>query len=237
MNTSLSIKDNLNDILKRIRLYEAKYHREAGSVKLLAVSKQQFIEKTEEAYEAGQCAFGENYVQEALTKIHYFEEKNHRKKIEWHFIGTIQKNKTRKIAEYFSWVHSVASQEIAQRLNDQRPAHLPPLCICLEVNLNEEETKSGVLASEVLPLAKFCQTLPRLQLRGLMAIPLSTTQPEMQRKIFRLLFLLKEKLQAQGIPLDTLSMGMSHDFEAAIAEGSTIVRIGTAIFGERHIIP
>jgi pyridoxal phosphate enzyme (YggS family) len=230
----ISIEHNLLKIKKLIADYEKKYQREAGSVKLLAASKQQSIEKIISAYHAGQFCFGENYVQEALAKMLFFSnQSNEFKEIEWHFIGPIQSNKTRKIAENFAWVHSVDSFKIAKRLNDQRPVHFPPLNICIEVNVSHEESKSGVKISEVIPLIVHCQTLPRLKLRGLMAIPAAFSQFVDQRNEFRKLHLLWDSLCKEGINLDTLSMGMSGDFEAAIAEGSTLVRIGTAIFGPR----
>lgn len=230
----ISIEDNLLKIKKLIADYEKKYQRKEGSVKLLAASKQQSIEKIISAYLAGQFCFGENHVQEALAKQLALSNKiNEFNEIEWHFIGPIQSNKTRKIAENFAWVHSVDSLKIAKRLNDQRPPHLPPLNICVEVNVSNEETKSGVKISDVVSLIVYCQTLPRLKLRGLMCIPAAFDQFVDQRKEFHKLYTLWDSLCKEGIALDTLSMGMSGDFEAAIAEGSTLVRIGTAIFGPR----
>ncbi|TAK75471.1 MAG: YggS family pyridoxal phosphate-dependent enzyme [Gammaproteobacteria bacterium] len=214
-------------VKKLITEYEQKYQRAPHAVTLLAVSKGQPVEKIEALFHAGQVLFGESYVQEALPKIHALADKP----IEWHFIGPIQSNKTRKIAEHFTWVHSVDAINIAKRLNDQRPAHLPPLNICLEVNINHETTKSGVLPEDVSSLATYCTALPRLRLRGLMAIPAKQSTFTAQRETFHSLFLLWQSLRHQGFALDTLSMGMSNDFEAAIAEGSTLVRIGTAIFG------
>ena len=168
--------------------------------------------------------FGESYLQEALPKIALFPD------IEWHFIGPIQSNKTRKIAEHFAWVQSVANAKIAQRLNDQRPPHLPPLNICIEVNISHELTKSGIIEQDLFKLTEYCLNLPRLKLRGLMGIPAPTADLEQQRKQFHQLFLLYQTLKQQGFDLDTLSMGMSDDFEAAIAEGSTLVRIGTRVY-------
>ena len=217
-------------LLTAIREAENKYHRPLNSVQLLAVSKGQNVNKIIEAYHAGQYAFGENYLQEALAKMALLPDKN----IEWHFIGQLQRNKTRKIAEHFSWVHSVDDILLAQRLNDQRPEHLPPLNICIEVNMSHEKNKSGVAISEVLTLANACQPLPRIKLRGLMVIPAATHDVEKQRATFHQLFLLQQSLLAQSILVDTLSMGMSDDYEAAIAEGSTIVRIGSALFGARE---
>lgn len=220
---------NLIDIKNLIAHYEQKYQRPSHSVKLLAVSKKQSIEKILSAYHAGQTSFGENYLQEALTKIQALSDKS----IEWHFIGPIQSNKTRKIAENFTWVETVANKKIAERLNDQRPIHLPPLNICIQVNISEELSKSGVHINEVADLIAYCNKLPRLNVRGIMTIPKELTDFSAQRNEFHKMKILFATLHAQGLLLDTLSMGMSHDFEAAIAEGATLVRIGTKIFGER----
>jgi pyridoxal phosphate enzyme (YggS family) len=226
---TIMIKNNLATLKKLISEYEEKYHRKTDSVRLLAVSKGQTIEKMTEAFEAGQLCFGENYLQEALEKMAGLSDKA----IEWHFIGPIQSNKTRKIAEHFSWVHSVDSLKIAKRLNDQRPSHLPPLNICIEVNVSEESTKSGVLPDDVISLAHDCLALPQLKLRGLMAIPAILENFADQRREYHKLFSIWTMLYESGIPLDTLSMGMSNDFEAAIAEGSTIIRVGRGLFGDR----
>jgi pyridoxal phosphate enzyme (YggS family) len=222
-----SISDNVFHIQQKIREYEIRYERKPHSVKLLAVTKKQSIEKISEAIEANQIAFGENYLQEALPKMEFF------KNVEWHFIGSIQRNKTRKIAEHFSWVQSVDSFLIAERLNEQRPAQLPPLNICLEVNISEQASKSGMHADEILQLAKQCETLPRLKLRGLMAVPEPKSTLEEQRAEFHKIQILFNHLLKNGLNLDTLSIGMTDDMEAAIAEGSTMVRIGTGIFGKR----
>lgn len=219
MNTLSSIK---NQILE----FEKKYSRPAHSVALLAVSKKQSVEKIRAAYDAGQRMFGENYLQEALEKMTALADLD----IEWHFIGPMQSNKTRKIAEHFHWVQSVDSFKLAQRLNDQRPSHLPPLNICLEINISGEASKSGVAPDEAAALAAACRTLPMIKLRGLMTIPARDASP---RAAFHTMQSLWQQLNADGFQLDTLSMGMSADFEAAIAEGSTMVRIGSAIFGER----
>jgi PLP dependent protein len=224
------VKENLARLKKRISDDEKKYGRESGSVNLLAISKGQPVEKIRLVIEAGQRHFGENHVQEAEIKIVALADKS----IEWHFIGHIQSNKTKKIAEHFTWVHSVDSMKIAKRLNDQRSLPLPPLNVCIEVNLEHETTKSGVAPHEVLALASYCLTLPRLALRGLMTIPPASQDMSEQRKAFHALFLIQQNLAKQGIVLDTLSMGMSDDMESAIAEGATIVRIGTALFGARH---
>jgi len=227
------IEENLIALKKSITSYEQRYHRESGSVHLLAVSKGQAIEKIMAAIQAGQLAFGENYLQEALAKMSAINNPS----IEWHFIGPVQSNKTRKIAAHFAWLHSLADKKIAIRLNDQRPAHLPPLNICIEVNVSAEKSKSGVNMAEVKPLMEFCAKLPHLKLRGLMTIPAMHDNFEDQRQEFHKLFVLSRSLCEQGFALDTLSMGMSDDFEAAIAEGSTIVRIGTALFGAREKKP
>lgn len=225
----MTITDNLRIIGERIRAAEQRYGREPHSVKLIAVSKHQPTTAIQEAYQAGQVAFGENYVQEMQEK----SEALANPPIEWHFIGPIQSNKTKTIAELASWVHSIDRLKIAQRLSEQRPTHLPPLQVCIQVNLSQEASKSGVSLDEVEPLAKAIQCLPKLKLRGLMAIPAPCNDFESQRVVFRQLNQLKNHLNTQGFALDTLSMGMTDDMEAAIAEGATHVRIGTAIFGAR----
>ncbi|MHB1948879.1 MAG: YggS family pyridoxal phosphate-dependent enzyme [Gammaproteobacteria bacterium] len=225
-----NIKQNFMELQTQIRLCEAKYHRPPNSVFLLAVTKGQSIEKISAAIDAGQTAFGENYLQEALPKIAFFTGKN----LEWHFIGPIQSNKTKKIAEHFSWVHSVTNIKVLQRLNDQRPEHLPPLNVCIEVNISEEPTKSGVNIDDIFAVADHCISSPRLILRGLMAIPSLQKNFIDQRASFHKLALLFEKLREKGYMLDTLSIGMSSDWEAAVAEGSTMIRIGTALFGGRN---
>ena len=227
MQDHVPIEKNLIQIKNLITAYEKKYEREPGSVQLLAVSKKQSLEKIQYAFQAGQRSFGESYLQEALTKITVLPS------AEWHFIGPIQSNKTRKIAEYFSWVQSVDSIKIAERLHEQRPSHLPKLNICIQVNLDDEPTKSGVSLTEVESLTLYCQKLPRLQLRGLMAIPKEQQDFNAKRRSFHQIFLKFSELKNKGISFDTLSMGMSGDFEAAIAENSTLLRIGTAIFGPR----
>lgn len=203
--------------------------RNVEEVQILAVSKTWPAEIVREIAAMGQRAFGENQVQEALPKIESLADMH----LEWHFIGPIQSNKTRFIAEHFSWVHSVERDKIAQRLNDARPATLPPLNVSLQVNISVEPQKSGVAPEAVAALARSVASLPRLKLRGLMAIPEMTSDLAVARSQFRGLRELKEDLISQGFALDTLSMGMSRDLEAAIMEGATIVRVGTAIFGER----
>ncbi len=226
---SSEIGSRLKSVKAVISQIEAKHERLPGSVRLLAVSKTKSIEEIQIAVQAGQQEFGENYVQEAIEKIVALESK----KLCWHFIGPIQKNKTKLIAEYFDWVHSVDRKIIAERLNNQRPPSLPPLQICLQVNLDNEASKSGVGIDQVFNLAKWVQNLPRLNLRGLMTIPRATNDTIQQCKQFAKLRHLLQNINESGISLDTLSMGMSGDFESAIKEGASIVRIGTAIFGER----
>ena len=205
--------------------------RPDNSVVLLAVSKTQPADAIRCAYGAGQRAFGENYVQEALAKIEALADL--REQIEWHLIGPLQSNKTRAVAEAFDWVHSVDRLRTAQRLSEQRPAGAPPLQVCLQVNISGEASKSGLAPAEVADVAKAVAALPRLRLRGLMAIPEPKGDFESQRRPHRALHELFETLRAQGLALDTLSMGMSADLEAAVLEGATMVRIGTAVFGGR----
>ena len=206
--------------------------RDPSEIALLAVSKTISADVLREAYAAGQRAFGENYLQEALDKMAALADSA--PGIEWHFIGPIQSNKTRPIAENFAWVHSVDRLKIAQRLSEQRPAHLPPLNICIQVNVSGEASKSGCAPQDLAALAHAAAVLPGLRLRGLMAIPEPASSEAEQRRPLRQLRELAEQLRAEGLALDTLSMGMSADLAAAIAEGATMVRIGTAIFGERH---
>ena len=206
--------------------------RRPDAVELLAVSKTQPAEAVRAAHAAGQRAFGENYVQEALDKIAALADL--RSELTWHLIGPLQSNKTRVVAESFDWVHSVDRLKIAERLNDQRPAHLPALNVCLQVNISGEPSKSGLTPTQVLSLACAVDALPRLRLRGLMAIPEPAADLAAQRAPHAALRALFEDLKASGLSrLDTLSMGMSADLEAAVLEGATIVRVGTAVFGAR----
>ncbi len=228
-----SISTNLQAVRGTIDSAAQAVLRNGGDVRLLAVSKTFGAEAVLEASQAGQQAFGENYLQEALDKMDTLNELAPGLKLEWHFIGPIQSNKTRPIAENFDWVHAVDREKIAQRLSVQRPSHLPRLNICLQVNISGEASKSGVTPEDVLSLAKAVVALPNLRLRGLMAIPEPADDFDAQRKPFAALRNLFEQLKAAGLPVDTLSMGMSSDMQAAIAEGATLVRIGTAIFGER----
>lgn len=224
-----TICDNLQIIGARLTEYSSLYHRVPSDVRLLAVSKKHSIEAIEEAYAFGQRAFGENYVQELLEKAEYLQKLD----IEWHFIGPLQSNKTKKVAEVADWVHTIDRFKIAKRLNEQRPEGSSLLNICIQVNISGEATKSGVMPKEVEILAKEIFKLPRLKLRGLMAIPSPEANFEKQRQTFAEVTSLKNNLNQQGFELDTLSMGMTGDMKAAIAEDATIVRIGTAIFGSR----
>ncbi len=224
-----TITQNIKSIRAQIKEMEQKYARLPGSVQLLAVSKTRPIEDIRTTFSENQLHFGENYLQDALVKINLTAES----KIQWHFIGPIQSNKTRQIAENFHWVHTIDRLKIAQRLSEQRNPDLTPLNVCIQINSSGESSKSGTLSNEALTLAQQISGLPNIHLRGLMTIPAASTNFEQQRQPFRLLRELKNEIQSQGIELDTLSMGMSNDMEAAIAEGSTMVRIGTAIFGQR----
>ncbi|WP_286221718.1 YggS family pyridoxal phosphate-dependent enzyme [Marinobacter apostichopi] len=230
-----SIADNIGSVTRRIQKATLKAGREPGSVHLLAVSKTRTADDLRAAIAAGQTAFGENYLQEALDKIDALADIAG---IDWHFIGPIQSNKTRQIATAFSWVHSVDRLKIARRLSEQRAAELPPLNICLQVNINEEDSKTGCTLAELPELVQAIGELTNLSLRGLMAIP-DPDQPEAElrlsfRRLTRALHDLKAQYPDAG-PLDTLSMGMSGDLEVAIAEGATWVRVGTDVFGARPV--
>ncbi len=222
-------EQNLKKIRTTIQNFERYYQRVADSVQLMAVSKKKPADEIVLAYQCGQRIFGESYVQEALGKMQQLEYLD---ALSWHFIGPIQSNKTRDIARYFNWVHSVDRFKVMQRLNNQRTGKLP-INICLQVNIDKEVTKSGFLADEVLDAAQQVMDLPHLTLRGLMAIPKPASEGVAQRRAFARVRQLYEQLQVRFDGIDTLSMGMSGDLEAAIAEGSTMVRVGTAIFGQR----
>lgn len=224
------IDDKLAKVTARIHQAATAAGRDPQTVQLIAVSKTQPAAAIADAYANGQRRFGENYLQEALEKQSALQ---HLPELEWHFIGPIQSNKTRAIAEHFSWVHSVDRLKVAQRLNEQRPANLPPLNICVQVNIDDETTKSGVSLAELPALMAAFAPLTRLRLRGLMAIPTATDDPAQQRKAFAKLRSALQVLNLQGFKMDTLSMGMSGDMESAIAEGATFVRVGTDIFGAR----
>lgn len=227
-----TIADNLYKVQHRIAAACAASGRGENSVTLLAVSKTFGAEAVREALAAGARRFGENYVQEALDKIGALADA--RASIEWHLIGPLQSNKTRAVAEAFDWVQSIDRLKIAQRLSQQRPAHLAPLQVCLQVNISGEASKSGVAPAEVPALARAVAALPRLRLRGLMAIPEPAGDFGAQRAPHRALRELMQRVNdSEGLALDTLSMGMSADLEAAVAEGATLVRVGAAIFGRR----
>ncbi|MDG1065597.1 MAG: YggS family pyridoxal phosphate-dependent enzyme [Luminiphilus sp.] len=225
----INVATNLHSVWRRIGAAEQLANRHSGSVSLLAVSKTKPDRYIRAAWDAGQRAFGENYAQEAEEKARRLGDLA----IEWHFIGPIQSNKTRGLAQTMTWVHSIDRLKIAQRLNDQRPEVLPPLNLCLQVKLSDEPNKSGIIPSEVPTLAEQIVKLPNLRLRGLMAIPAATSDYQEQRKAFKQLQTLLFELQKKFSEVDTLSMGMSGDLEAAVAEGSTLVRVGTDIFGAR----
>lgn len=228
-----SILDNLQVVHAQINAAARSISRDPQTVTLLAVSKTFGAEAVIEAAQAGQRAFGENYLQEALDKMAQVRRASPDLLLEWHFIGPIQSNKTRQIAENFDWVHSIEREKIAHRLAEQRPSHLPPINVCLQVNVSGEASKSGVAPDQLISLAQAVAAMPCLRLRGLMAIPEQSATFEQQRMPFRQLHQLYDALRVQGITLDTLSMGMSADMDAAIAEGASIVRVGTAIFGKR----
>jgi pyridoxal phosphate enzyme (YggS family) len=228
-----TIAHNLQVVTEAINVAEREARRAPGAVRLLAVSKTFPAQAVFEAVLAGQRAFGENYVQEGVDKIRAVAQLRGCTPLEWHFIGPIQSNKTRLIAENFDWVHTIEREKIAQRLSEQRPAGLHPLQVCIQVNTSGEASKSGVLPADAAALARTVAALP-LVLRGLMSIPEPADDFERQRAAFRVLRELYDKLRAEGIALDTLSMGMSADMRAAIHEGATIVRVGSAIFGARN---
>lgn len=227
-----TIHDNLQIIGTKLAHFCQLYQRSTTNLHLLAVSKKHPAEAIKKAYDFGQRAFGENYVQELLDKAEQLKKLD----IEWHFIGPLQSNKTKHIAEVADWVHTIDRLKIAKRLNDQRPLSLSPLSVCIQVNISGESTKSGLVPNEVESLAKEISQLPRLKLRGLMVIPAPEKDIEKQRQVFAQIKQLQNDLNKKGCHLDTLSMGMTGDMEAAIAEGATIVRIGTAIFGARDYI-
>jgi pyridoxal phosphate enzyme (YggS family) len=224
------ISHRLQQVFKEISLYEQEFGRAAGSVQLVAVSKTRPSADLREAWQCGQRQFAESYLQEALQKISELQSLA----IQWHFIGPIQSNKTRAIAEHFDWVHSIDRLQIAQRLSAQRPSDKPPLQVLVQVNSSNEPNKSGCSFDELELLARSVAQLPALQLRGLMTIPARSDDFEQQRQPFRRLKQALQQLNQNGHTLDTLSMGMSNDIRAAIAEGATMLRVGTAIFGTRE---
>ena len=224
-----TIGERLGEVLARIEAAARAAGRDPSAVSLLAVSKTWPADVVRAAAAAGQRAFGENYVQEGVDKVEALRDLG----LEWHFIGPLQSNKTRPVANAFDWVHGIDRLKIAERLSAQRDVHLPPLNVCIQVNVSGEDSKSGVAPDEVAALAQAVASLPGLRLRGLMCIPEPTENTALLRERFAVLRRLRDELVAAGLELDTLSMGMSHDIEPAIAEGATIVRVGTAIFGER----
>lgn len=224
----MSISQNLAQIQQQIESLSAQFQRE--NVRLLAVSKTKPVSAIEEAIQAGQKAFGENYVQESVEKIAYF---NQQTDLEWHFIGPLQSNKTKLVAAHFDWIQTVDRLKIAQRLSEQRPADKAPLNVLIQINISDEASKSGIAPEEMLPLAKEIALLPNLKLRGLMAIPKPEHEPAQQKIALSKMQQLFNRLQTEFEGIDTLSMGMSDDMAAAIECGSTMVRIGTAVFGVR----
>ncbi|MGB5246056.1 MAG: YggS family pyridoxal phosphate-dependent enzyme [Woeseia sp.] len=225
----IKVTENLGKIHKLLNTAATAAGRSPAAVELLAVSKRQPLQAILELADAGQRQFGENFVQEGIEKI----SAARRDELTWHFIGHLQSNKTRPVAEHFDWVHTVDRLKIARRLSEHRPPGSAPLNICLQVNIDNEDSKSGAATADVLQLAAAVAELPRLRLRGLMCIPRARDDTEAQRQPFRRLRELFEQLKAAGLELDTLSMGMTADYAAAILEGATMVRIGTALFGPR----
>ncbi|MBS3936590.1 MAG: YggS family pyridoxal phosphate-dependent enzyme [Sulfuritalea sp.] len=225
-----TISSNLQAVKRRIDEACAGAGRDPADIGLLAVGKSFPAGALREAHGAGQRAFGESYVQEALAKQAELADLD----LEWHFIGPLQSNKTRPVAEHFAWVHSVERLRIAERLSAQRPAGRPPLNVCVQVNVSGEASKSGCAPDQAPDLCRAVAELPNLRLRGLMAIPEPTEESALARRQFGVLRELRDRLNTEGLTLDTLSMGMSHDLEEAIMAGATLVRVGTAIFGERH---
>lgn len=226
-----TIFEKLQLVRARINQACSRVGRPPDSVTLLAVSKTFPAETVREAFHAGQRKFGENYVQEGVDKIAALSDL--RDQIEWHMIGPLQSNKTRVVAEQFDWVHTIDRFKIAQRLSEQRPAGLPPLQVCIQVNTSGEDSKSGVEPDQALALAREVAALPGLNLRGVMALPAPTDDPALQKDALRAVRVVFDSLISAGLPLDTLSMGMSADMEAAIEEGSSMLRVGTALFGQR----
>ncbi|MDP2562372.1 YggS family pyridoxal phosphate-dependent enzyme [Psychrobium sp. 1_MG-2023] len=224
-----TITEQLNSAIKTIRTNEKKYARSPQSVDLLAVSKTKPVSDISQAITAGQRHFGENYVQEGVDKIIHFNDSS----LIWHFIGPLQSNKTRPVAEHFDWVHTIDRLKIAKRLNEQRPQGCKPLNVCIQVNISGEQSKSGITVNEVPVLAQAIDNMPNLTLRGLMTIGQKSTDPQVTEQQFKQMNQLFETLKKEFATVDTLSMGMSADIEPAIAHGSTMVRIGSAIFGQR----
>ena len=233
MNT---VQDNLLNIKNEIAEIAKKCERDPNTIQLIAVSKTKPVEQVIEAINAGQLAFGENYVQEGVEKIQYFEKNMPNNDLIWHFIGPLQSNKSKLVAEHFDWMHTIDRLKIAQRLNDQRPKDMAKLNVLIQVNISQEASKSGVKPEEVTDLVKQIVALPNLNLRGLMAIPEIENDYDKQLNVFTKMQQLLQSLQKDYPFMDTLSMGMSGDMQAAIVAGSTMVRIGTAIFGARQYL-
>ena len=233
MNT---VQDNLLNIKNEIAEIAKKCERDPNTIQLIAVSKTKPVEQVIEAINAGQLAFGENYVQEGVEKIQYFEKNMPNNDLIWHFIGPLQSNKSKLVAEHFDWMHTIDRLKIAQRLNDQRPKDMAKLNVLIQVNISQEASKSGVKPEEVADLVKQIVALPNLNLRGLMAIPEIENDYDKQLNVFTKMQQLLQSLQKDYPFMDTLSMGMSGDMQAAIVAGSTMVRIGTAIFGARQYL-
>ena len=225
-----TLRDNISNLLERVRRGAEKSQYRNSDILVVAVSKARTAQDIRAAHACGLTHFGENYVQEALQKMPDLQDLP----LVWHFIGPVQSNKTKTIAAHFSWVHSVDREKIAQRLDEQRPPHLPPLQVCLQVNVSGEKSKSGVAVADLPALAETVLAMPRLKLRGLMAIPAASRDSREQRAAFAALRRALEQLRGLAPGIDTLSMGMSADMESAIAEGATIIRIGAAIFGPRN---
>ncbi|QBJ31803.1 YggS family pyridoxal phosphate-dependent enzyme [Hafnia alvei] len=230
---NITIQQNLEAVRSRISAAAQDCGRSPEEVTLLAVSKTKPVSAIEEAIAAGQRAFGENYVQEGVSKIQHFAQTPHGAELEWHFIGPLQSNKSRLVAEHFDWIHTIDRVKIAQRLNEQRPAECAPLNVLIQINISDESSKSGIELSELDALAVQVAEMPNLRLRGLMAIPAPEEDPAKQKAVFEQMEQAFLALKAQYPHIDTLSMGMTHDMAAAITAGSTLVRIGTAIFGAR----
>ncbi|RKS87618.1 hypothetical protein DES39_0858 [Orbus hercynius] len=230
----MTMQTNLQHIAERITDASKQCDRDPKQIKLIAVSKTKPCTLIEDAILAGQRAFGENYVQEGVEKVQYFQQHHADTALEWHFIGPLQSNKTKIVAEHFDWVQTIDRLKIAHRLSEQRPSSLSPLNVLIQINISHEESKSGIHPDEMLTLARAILALPNLTLRGLMAIPKAEIEPEQQLIAFKQMFTLYQQLQQSAPDIDTLSMGMSDDMASAILAGSTMVRIGSAIFGARE---
>lgn len=228
-----TIQQNLEAVRHRIAEAAQQCDRSPKEVQLLAVSKTKPVEAIQEAIDAGQCLFGENYVQEGVDKIQHFNNTSESGQLEWHFIGPLQSNKSRLVAEHFHWMHTLDREKIARRLSEQRPATMPPLNVLIQINISDEQSKSGIKLEELSELAAQIHDLPHLTLRGLMTIPAPESDPARQLAVFQKMTQAFHQLKSAYPQIDTLSMGMTDDMDNAIRAGSTMVRIGTAIFGAR----